>query len=445
MRAAPKQLGAFLEKNRSGHCEDLLQWEDGSIAAGLRRLGKGLVFNLGSNSAVLPGQILQWLNVKKVPIESSDKTVMTRHFVSNNGLYDIWVMWNTKGEPTASTFTFRDGHKPVRCREVNTGRDIPVDSDAKAAKLSHLTFESWQTRAFLSPRGQIGQAAADWFTLQRSWWSGVADPGKPLPPYRSKLSLDLTDDWAYKVMDGAGTATPSEDVSLADPKLDDSSWKRMRIGVFNLPDNTDARHIIFRKSFRVPQNWDHGRVLLFAHSDVMGAWRRYLDGSPLRVTATDDVLGGALKPGSTHTLAIEMWGPTVPAGTPAPVFISYRPDPVARQAVNDNWSCAADRLSYGASSSLPLATTDGGTARTLVKIDARESARNVVVHVQAGIDGVIFNGRWLSGFSNIYNYVDLNVTPWVRFGQENELIVVFHEKITIPSAALEFYDKSVYP
>lgn len=443
-RYAETSAGLSLKKLDPA-CEDLLQWDDGAVAAGVRKLGKGMVFNLGSNSAVLPGQILEWLNVKKVPIESSAKTIMTRHFVSNNGLYDIWAMWNTKGEPAVATFTFREGYKPVRCRDVNTGEDVPIDSDATGATRLRLAFESWQTRVFLSPRGRIGQAPADWFALQCRWWSGVGDPGEPLPPYRPKISLDLTDDWAYKILDGAGTAAPPEDASLADPALDDSSWKRMPIGIFNLPDNTDARHILFRKTFRVPQDWDRGRVLLFTHGDVLGGWRRYLDGKPLRVTATDDDLGGVLKPGSTHCLAIEMWGPTIPAGTRTPVFISYRPDPVSRQAMNDNWSCAPDRLTYGAASTLPLTTSAGGAARTMVKIDARESARNVVVHVQAGVDGVIVNGHWLSGFTNIYHRVDVNVTPWVRFGQDNELIVVFHDKITIQGASLEFYEKGVYP
>ena len=138
-------------------------------------------------------------------------------------------------------------------------------------------------------------------------------------------------------------------------------------------------------------------------------------------------------------------GPTVPAGTPAPIYISYRPDPVARQAISDNWSCAADRLRYGAKSALPLTTPNGGTARTLVKIDAKQAARNVVVHVGAGLDGVIFNGHWLSGYTNIYQHVDLNVTPWVHFGGENEVIAVFHDKITIREASLEFYEKGVYP
>ncbi len=184
---------------------------------------------------------------------------------------------------------------------------------------------------------------------------------------------------------------------------------------------------------------------MFAHSDVLGGWRRYLDGKPLRFTSTDDDLGGVLKPGSTHCLAIEMWGSTIPAGTPAPIFISYRPDPVARQPIGDNWSCAADRLTYGPPSALPLATPSGGAARTMVNIDARQSARNVVAHVQAGVDGLIVNGHWLPGFTNIYNRVDLNVTPWVRFGQANELIVVYHDKITIRAAWLEFYEPGVYP
>ena len=68
-----------------------------------------------------------------------------------------------------------------------------------------------------------------------------------------------------------------------------------------------------------------------------------------------------------------------------------------------------------------------------------------LVHVEAGLDGLILNGHWLSGFTNIYHHVDLNVTPWVRFGRDNEVIVVFHDRTTIREASLEFYDKGVYP
>jgi hypothetical protein len=425
-------------------CQDLLQWDDGSIAAGLRKLGKGMVIDLGSNSGVLPGQVLEWLKVKRVPIESSERDIMTRHFVSNNGLYDIWVMWNTKGEPLTATFTFRDGFKPASCTEVNNGAVIPIDSGDQGAKLSNLAFGAWETRAFLSPRQNLAEAAADWFALQRGWWSGTADPGKPIPLFKSKLSLDLTDDWAFKVLDGPGTDVPPEDLSLADPKLNDSTWPRVRIGIYNVPDHNDAHHVLFRKTFVVPKEWNHGRVLMFTHSDVMGGWRRYIDGKPLQVHLTDDDLGGILKPGSKHTMAVEMWSTDIPAGTPSPIYLSYRPDPVSRQEIKE-WAYAPDRLTYQPTAPLPFTTSAAGAVRAMVKVDSKEASRNIVIHFGAGIDGLIVNGHWLGGNGNIYNYVDLNLTPWIKFDQENELIAVFHDKSTIANTALEFYAKGVYP
>jgi hypothetical protein len=426
-------------------CEDLLLWDDGTVAAGVRRLGKGQVVSLGSNSSVLPFQVLDWLRVKKTPIASSDRAVTTRHFVSNNGLYDIWAMWNTKGEPATATFTFREGCRPTALGDVNTGKPVALDSDARGVRLSNVAFSAWETRAFLSPRNRIGRAPADWFALQRDWWSGTVDPGTPIPAFKSRFCLDLTDDWAFKVLGGGAAGDPAEDRSLADPKLDDSSWPRVRIGIYNVPDNAEALHVLFRKSFRVPAHWDRGRVSLFTHCDVLGKWRRYLDGKPLERKAADDDLGGRLKPGSEHCLAVELWGDELPAGWPAPVFISYRPEPAARQPIHDGWSYAADRLTYGPASRLPLTAPAAGSLRTSVKIDAAQSGRNVMVHVLAGVDAVIVNGRWSAGFGNIYRHVDLNVTPWVRFGQENELIVVVHEKTPLRDAWLEFYDPGVFP
>ena len=427
-------------------CEDLLLWEDGSVAAGMRRLGQGLVFNLGANSLVLPFQVLEWLQLKKTPLASSDKAILARHFVSNNGLYDLWLMWNTKGTPVTSTFTFREGFRPTSLRNVNTAEAVSLAADNQGVRLADVAFGAWETRAYLSPRGRIDRAPADWFALQRDWWSGTADPGPPIPAQESRFCLNLTEDWAYKIFDGGITGDPAEDLGLADPKLDDASWPRMRIGIYNVPDHAEAQHVVFRKAFRVPEKWDHGRVCLFTHSDVRGKWRRYLDGRPLEArNGPDDDLGGALKPGSTHCLAIELWGKDLPAGTPAPIFLSYRPEPVARQPLNDGWAYASDRLTYGPAGSLPLTVPAAGSLRTTVAVDSAQRSRNVMIHVQAAVDSVIINGRWVAGFSNIYHHVDLNLTPWVRFGQDNELILVFHEQTAIPAAWLEFYDQDAFP
>jgi hypothetical protein len=425
-------------------CQDLLQWDDGSIAAGMRPLGKGMVFNLGANSSVLPLQVLKYLDLKQVPIVSSTPEVMTRHFVSNNGLWDIWALWNQKGVPVTATFTFRDGVKPASCRDVNTGAAVAVDSDTNGARLSNLAFDSWETHVYMSPRKQLALAAADWFTLQRGWWSGTADPGSPVPPYHSKFCVNLTDDWACRLVPGTVSGTPAEDLAMADPKLDDSSWPRVRIGIFNIPDNSDVRHAFFRKTFTVPATWTHGLVRIFARIEGQGGFREYIDGQPYHPTTPDDDLGGALKPGSTHHLVVESWSDSLPTGPATQLFLSYRPDAVATQDL-DHWAFAPDKLKFGESSNLPLKTPSAGAVRTVVKIDPKFAGRSVFLHVGAGCDMVVINGHGTSGYSNIYKYVDVNATPWVKFGAENTIVATFHDANEVQDARLEFYDKNRYP
>ena len=55
--AAPETGAGLSLKKIDPACEDLLLWDDGAVAAGVRRLGKGMVFDLGSNSigAAVPG------------------------------------------------------------------------------------------------------------------------------------------------------------------------------------------------------------------------------------------------------------------------------------------------------------------------------------------------------------------------------------------------------
>ena len=355
-------------------------------------------------------------------------------------------MWNTKGEPATATFAFREGFRPVALRDALTGKPVALENRGDGVKLPNVSFSAWETRGYLSPRRQIGQAPADWFALQRDWWAGAANAGPPIPAFASRTCVDLTDDWAFKTLEGGAMGDPAENLALADPQLDDSSWRRMRIGIYNVPENADVHHAVFRKTFHVPMDWNHGRVCLFTHSDVLGKWRRYLDGKPLESrNGPDDDLGGRLKAGSTHCLAIELWGPELPAGTPTPIFLSYRPDPHGAAIPQGPLV-----LCGGPPCLRPhfIPAADGaaaGSVRTTVKIDASQSVRNVMIHLEAGVDAVILNGHWLAGFSNIYHHVDLNATPWVRFGQENEIIAVIHEKTTIPDAWLEFYDKDVYP
>lgn len=444
------QGGLSLQK-QDPSCEDLATWDDGTVAVGLRHLGKGMVINLGNaNPNPLVVQILEDLKFKHVPGTASQKDVVLRHFISNNGLYDVWPMWNQSANPVTTDVNFHDGLVPVECHDLNTGEGIPIDtSDPGNAKLAGIALEPWQTRVLLTARNQLAQAPAEWFNLQRHWWKGTADPGPDVPVYKPRMALDLSKDWAFKALDDS-QGDPPENPALADPATDDSKWPRVDLGIFDYPDNQNVQHAVFRKKFTVPADWNKGKVFMFGQADTgrNGGMRRYFDGKPLANGPVLNDLGGVLTPGSTHTLAIEIWGKNCPLGEIEPAWILYQPTPLSSQAVPDGWAFASDFMTYSDPNSLPAVTPGIGSIRTEVVIDPRQQGHNVVLHVEgnnSSISGIIFNGQFYPSYGNIYPFIDVNVTPWVKFGQKNEIIIPLGGPVTIQDVSFNFYEKGSYP
>jgi hypothetical protein len=430
-------------------CQDVELWDDGTVAAGVRKLGKGMVIDFGQwDSIGLITAAMDKLGIKHVPAHISDGKVIMRHFVSNNGLYDVWTMWNQDPGPVTADLVFDDGTTPIAANDVNTGAamNVVAGQTGTSAKIAGIAFEPLQTRVVITPRGKLAAAPVEWFTVQRGWWRGTADPGKPMTAYKPKIAMNLSDDNAFKILPGDGTATPPEDPSLYDPKLDDSSWPRVSFGVFDIPDNADAHHVIYRKRFTVPATWNHGHVYIFGKSEPPGngANRRYMDGKPFGGQIVLDDLGGILKAGSTHVLSTEVWGAEPPLGVTEPAWITYIPDPPARTQL-DGWTHASDFLTYGANTMpMPVTSPDNGALRCVVDVDAKESGHNVVVHLHssdAGLNGLIVNGQFYSGYGNIYNFMDCNVTPFIKFGQKNEIIVLIGKGTVLQQASVDYYDK----
>ena len=85
------------------------------------------------------------------------------------------------------------------------------------------------------------------------------------------------------------------------------------------------------------------------------------------------------------------------------------------------------------------------------------SENNVMVDVVAanGILGVLVNGHWVRRFHHLIGeHFQLNVTPWIRFGEENEIELVNLQQdhptqaptdVNVKSVSLEFHKKGVYP
>ena len=441
----------------------------GQLPPAWRHVGKGLVIDLGVRYSQGAGTgdptrvrplmegIFDWAGIQRVP-GSMDQdfvefgNVLRRYYVSNNGLYDVWTLWDTKGDPITSTLRF-GSLKPAYALDIGSGQRIPIQTDASgASSLPNLSFDARGTKVILTPRGKLAEAPAEWFALQRGWWAGTAGTGPLLPQEKPKLAYDMSEDWALQPVPDAN----SDSSALADPKVDDSTWKRVPLGIISVPDYPDLQHAMLRKKFTVPANWTGGRVSLWVQSwtqTFYGKGEVYLDGKSLGKSSPYDVEDGdpdgVLKPGSDHLLAIEVWADgKKPVGVPGAAWLSFRPTPAKHEDLSGNWTISTDGLAAGVAAPLP-GLFDGKLATRNVDIDAAQSARNVVVHASGSgnnLCGVIINGHYVERFHHrLGNEFNLNVTPWVKFGQPNEVRLVTVGRFTLTEAAIDYYDKSAYP
>jgi hypothetical protein len=119
------------------------------------------------------------------------------HFVSNNGLYDVYVVWAEQiKEPGAVTLTI-PGTQATMVNLLSGATVAGTVADGKV-KFDGLNFEPLETYAFLAPRSAILGAPLAWLKLQRDWWKGTKKPAPApeLQPWRNTFSLDA--DWAFE-------------------------------------------------------------------------------------------------------------------------------------------------------------------------------------------------------------------------------------------------------
>ncbi len=421
--------------------QTLLSWNDGTTAVGLRPLGKGFVVTVGPWFNTAAGneffsRLFQWMKIDPIPahFETVEPGVFWRHFLSNNGLYDLWVVRNTKPTvPVQGALVLADGLRPAWMIDLNSGVRTPV-SDGRLP----VNLPPAEMAIYITPRISVADSTAEWFTLQRGWWQGTEDPGPLLPKMEVKLTVDLTEGWAFQPVDPQQTDV----TTLIAANADDAAWIKMPLGIFTLPDHRDVKHAVLRRHFQVPEAWNQGRVLIrlpefLEHRNV------YLDGQPL--TGEPELAAG-----SDHLLAIEIQGKGTLLGAKGPAWLTYHPQPAAIQSLAGTWSTSPDAMNWSGAASLPGDLPQGIRAlRTTVRIDKAAEGKTIVLHAMENsmqLQGVIINGNFERPWVRESPELNLNITPWIRLDQENEIILIdggSREEVT--DVSLEFHAKGSYP
>jgi len=461
-------------------CHNLMLWEDGSVAIGMRPLGKGHVVQVGckftddkipdridiglykpsdDHLTTLLSDLLGGLGMARVPGRTGNAgdPILMRHSVSNDGLYDVWFLYNRDKAAQKADLIFKAGFNPASCIDVISGQTVPVTRTDAESSLKGLTFGSLETRAFITPRNTIESAPLNWLELQRNWWRGTTKPEKKWLPTPEELQLHsagLSEDWGFQALD----SVPADQIAkMTDPAFDDSHWERIPLGMWGLSDYKGVKHAMLRKRITVPKKWKAGEVALWIQSwtgtTFVDRGRVYVDGRVIRDFDPDgvrgNVLDGALKPGSTHVIAMEIEGIGVLNGIRANAWLSHLPDAQANLDLSGEWIPSRDVLHEDAPIQLP-GPWDTQMARRTIHVDDAQKKRNVHIEIiaEGPIVGVIINGSYVRRHHHgIGERTILNVTRWIKFGQENEITVVrWWEpgKATIKAVKLRFYDKGVY-
>lgn len=448
-------------------CRDLALWEDGSTAIGLRPLGKGYVVHMGLKFCRTPlwhgwpdrteklfRQLFQWAELRRVPAVAEG--VKFRHYVSNNGLFDTWTLWNEKRDQAVETsLVFRDGLKPAFCREVGATEPASMSAGADCSPaVRGIRLEPLETKIFVTPRGQITSAPAAWFALQRNWWRGAAEvpraeapvmAGKPASAETGEqASVDLTDGWRYRVLQEGGTDDAS---ALAAPALDDSAWPVKRLDCWAVPEELPSRRVFFRKTFCVPKAWKRGEVELWQKSwfawTVAGQARYWLDGREVPSGDGRDglIMTSGLDAGSSHTLAVEVRGEGQVCGVRGNTWLAFTRHPKRTLDLAGEWSVAKDYLSPGAAANLPGAFDGKLLSRTL-DLPADLAGRQAYLRLKTsqGLTGCLINGRYVRRHHHaLGNTTFLNITPWLKPGESNRLELLAGGTGEIKQAALWVY------
>ena len=468
-------------KKVAPECQDLLLWADGTVAAGLRPLGQGFVVNLGvkfahdrywsgnpEQTARMVKDLLRHFGLQPLPFTLEGVTIrpfadstpgnvppssehagafVARYYVSNNGLYDIWTLWNSGKDPAHINLVFAAEKQPETCLEVRNWQPVPVQHRDGRVLLADLAFEPAETRIFVTPRGALAQAPTNWFALQRGWWRGTAQPQDlpALPAGKPRFALDLTDDWAFHP-----ASSLEETATLLAAGVDTKTWTRMTLGIWNIPDNREVKHAVFRKQFTVPANWNQGRVKMWFDTSggdylvgcTMGHF--YLDGKAVPIGHGG--LEGDFTPGSTHEIMLDLHSTGSVSGVVGRVWLSYVPVPQAVQDLAGEWQGTKDFWRYDQRVTVPGPWGDLRAARRTVVIPREQAQRNVLLHAEGVFSGLMINGKLVTK-STGHPYsgeLDLTITPWVKFGQENEIEIIGGGK-TAQNVSLRFYDRKVYP
>jgi hypothetical protein len=450
----------------------LARWEDGSVAVGMRKLGKGRVIVLGSTfwrygkdlggsgiweaDKVEPAfleRLFTDLGVERTA-DASTGEVFARKMVTKNGLENWLVAMSQRGSERKADAGFAVAEKPSEVVDKLTGKTVPFEYKDGWVWIKNLDFEPWEVKIFAVKREDLTGGVKFWWFEKEKFWKRRAEV-KPISREEKEdrfgSSVIQFGEWKF---------FPDKDDSVGEtdawtqPTFDDGRWRDANNMPWNFQysDLEDYSGVGLYRSlpFAIPSDWANRHLFLNINGYVrhMGyCWRGfpdfYVNGEKITGLSHSvrqvDVTNKLKKEG--NVVAIRLEGREASGDYPVSGLLSCGVWIQPEVELEDSISLAGEWQAVTGEKTeivvLPGQVKGNHFIRDFT-VPAKWKGKDIYLHLKNPVhvrppvcklnyyDSLILvNGKARIPFDFMHRlYIPddmLNITPYVKFGQENRV------------------------
>ena len=278
-----KDVGVGLAPSATG-TSTLANWEDGTVAVGMRKLGKGKVIVLGSTfwrfgrdvggtgmwrtDQVEPAflnRLFTDLGVLRTA-DASSPELYARKMITKNGLQEWLVAMNTIGTEVKADVGFTVNAPPVEVWDMMANTPVPFTCADGWVRLKDVAVPAYTTRVFGVRRSALAGGVAFWWFEKTKFWTrhaSVTPRVEPAAANSANPSVITFDAWRF-CADTDGTVGKAN--AWLTPTFNDQSWRRANNEPWNFQ-FTDLQEYggvgLYRSApFALPAGWKASRFTL---------------------------------------------------------------------------------------------------------------------------------------------------------------------------------------
>jgi len=442
------------------------RWESGSVALGVRKVGKGKVITIGTtfwrngrdvNGKWLPearndifAQFMRELGAEKTADADSEK-IWVCNAITKNGLED-WMLATNIAETAPfdikTDLYYQLDFAPKEIIDLTSGKPVEFKNDGKnRITLAGIQFTKYQTRIFAAARPQpLAVTVKDWWQEKTTYWHAAPQEKLPMPKAMSKETI-VIENWKFAA-DSTGSISGNDAWQQRD--YIDSAWKNMPSGSWKLLDPQLDKYEgvgLYRTEFQLPDNWQ-GRTVTLNFKEPVACDRAEFFINGVAVTRYDinryyrelngtlvfDITRQIQRTGK-NVLAVKVEGGKGLSGICNPVWIAAEIDLQPSINLNGKWECVKKNLVSFQTVELPGAAFGRYLCRDF-EVPAEWAGKAIYVRVEtngAWCGAIMINGRAKGkdySFCPLDSMTELNVSEFIKPGQKNT-IELWH-RYTIP-------------